>query len=85
MFFRSFYLKFTQAPSITSDGYARKYFGYTGPSCSSFANGVLPTECSLGSAKAANTASTASFVTYFISFFSSPLLGSLSDVWGRRG
>lgn len=78
------FFEFLQVPAITSDSYARLYHGYDGPECSQIESSDLPIECSLGSADAQRAASYASLTQFFVSFIMSPLLGSLSDRYGRK-
>lgn len=74
------------APAITQDSYAKLHYGYTGESCSiDSENGIYNHACELASAEAQKKASFSSFAQYFLLFLTSPLVGSLSDRWGRKG
>jgi len=73
-----------QEPAIISDRYARLNHGYTGTLCSSIDSDLIPNACTLGSADAQNAASIASFVQFAFTFVTSPLVGSLSDRYGRK-
>ena len=68
-----------------SDRYARLYHGYDGEKeCSSYAFGSKPDACSAGSADAQNAVATEQLISNVLTFFTSSLVGSLSDQHGRR-
>ena len=73
-------------PSIMTDRFARLNHGYTGDDCSSFTSiADKPAECLEGSSDAQNTAAFAGLVSNGLTLLTSSLIGSLSDVHGRRG
>ena len=71
-------------PSIMSDRYARLNHGYSGEDCSAYEH-EKPSECIEGSADAQNAAAIASLVSNGLTLLTSSLIGSISDVHGRRG
>lgn len=73
-------------PSIMTDRFARLNHGYTGDDCSSFTSlADKPAECLEGSSDAQDTAAFAGLVSNGLTLLTSSLIGSLSDVHGRRG
>jgi MFS family permease len=73
-------------PSIMTDRFARLNHGYTGDDCSSFTSlADKPAECLEGSSDAQNTAAFAGLVSNGLMLLTSSLIGSFSDVHGRRG
>jgi len=75
-------------PSVMTDRYARLNHGYDtamGDSCASFAMGEKPPECLAGSADAQNAVALEQMVSNVLTFFTSSLVGSLSDEYGRKG
>merc|ERR1712151_1377032 len=73
------------APAVTTDSFARNFYDYNGPACSTIGHTeVLPNQCELATTYAQSVASVAALVKAAIGFFSSPLLGSLSDRRGRK-
>ena len=70
---------------MITDSFARNFYNYTGPLCSSIdAAALLPNECELATSYGQTVASVAALVETVIAFFVSPLLGSLSDRRGRK-
>lgn len=76
---------FLQVPAVMSDRYARLSHGYDGEKCYTFSMEEKPQACLLGSAQAQNTVAIEQLVSNGLTFFTSSLVGSLSDEHGRRG
>jgi hypothetical protein len=73
-------------PSIMTERYAREKYGYDGEYCHSFEEYAdKPEECLLGSADAQTAAAVSELVANTLTFITSSLIGSMSDVHGRRG
>jgi MFS family permease len=72
-------------PAVTIDRYARLYHGYDGEDCGSFDIKAKPLPCLEGSADAQNAVAAEQMFSNILTFFTSSLLGSLSDEYGRRG
>ena len=72
-------------PAIMSDRYARLEHGYTGNMhCGDYPLGEKPQECLDGSADAQNAVAMEQLISNSLTFFTSSLVGSLSDEYGRR-
>jgi hypothetical protein len=75
-------------PAVMTDRYARVRHGYGGaPSCSDYAGNPSerPQECLDGSADAQAGVAFEQLVSNLFTFFTSSLVGSLSDEHGRKG
>lgn len=73
-------------PSVMTDRYARLNHGYNlERNCADFAMGEKPQECLDGSADAQNSVALEQMVSNTLTFFTSSLIGSLSDEYGRKG
>lgn len=71
-------------PAVMTDRYARLIHHFeSAKSCSSFA--VKPPECLAGSADAQTAVATEQMISNVLTFFTSSLIGSLSDEHGRKG
>ena len=71
-------------PAIMSDRYARIAHGWEGDLCSSFAPEDKPQACLQGSSDAQNAVANEQLVSNGLTFFTSSLVGSLSDEYGRK-
>lgn len=73
------------APAVVTDSFARNYYDYNGPSCSSYGTDIaLPSECNSATLYAQSAASISSLIASVLTFIMSPVLGSLSDRIGRK-
>ena len=72
-------------PAVMSDRFARLNYGYTGEPCLQIQRAERPQECVRGNDDAQNAAATSSFISHFLTFTTSSLMGSISDESGRRG
>jgi len=74
-------------PSVMTDRYARLHHGYTlQQDCAEYAMGdEKPQACLDGSADAQNSVALEQMVSNTLTFFTSSLVGSLSDEYGRKG
>ena len=73
-------------PSVMTDRYARLNHGYNlEQDCSEYAMGEKPQACLDGSADAQNSVALEQMVSNTLTFFTSSLIGSLSDEYGRKG
>jgi MFS family permease len=73
-------------PAIMADRYARLRHGFDAPEdCSSYGMAFKPPECLAGFADAQNSVAMEQLVLNSLSFFTSSLVGSLSDEYGRKG
>jgi len=72
-------------PEVLSDRYARLYHGYdwTQP-CSSFHGDLMPTGCQQGSDDAQDASAWSSLLQYLLTLFLNPIVGKMSDIYGRR-
>ena len=68
-------------PSLMMTRYAQQNHGLP---MDQHCGGTSSTLCNLGSANAQTAAATASFINNGLTFFTSSLIGSLSDVYGRK-
>lgn len=69
-----------------SDRYARLHHGYTDATeCSAYGSSSKPDACFAGSADAQNAVAIEQLISNVLTFFTSSLVGSLSDQHGRRG
>lgn len=69
-----------------SDRYARLLYGFNDDlSCSDYLMGQRPQACLAGSASAQNAVAMEQLVSNGLTFFTSSLIGSLSDEYGRKG
>ncbi len=68
-------------PSVMMTRYAQQHHGL---SIEKHCGATSSTLCSLGSADAQTAAAMASFVNNGLTFFTSSLIGSLSDIYGRK-
>lgn len=73
-----------QVPQTIADRYARIHHGYDGPHCSSFDRSHTPTACKAGFDEAQNAAAWANFALSLIALVCNPVVGSVSDVRGRK-
>lgn len=73
-------------PSVMMNRYARLNHGYSlEQDCAEYAMGEKPQECLEGSADAQNSVALEQMVSNTLTFFTSSLVGSLSDEYGRKG
>lgn len=76
-------------PAVVTDRYARLHHGYTdSKDCADYydsSDGSKPEACLKGSADAQNSVALEQLVSNVFTFFTSSLVGSLSDEHGRRG
>jgi DHA1 family tetracycline resistance protein-like MFS transporter len=72
-------------PEILSDRYARLYHHYDGPTCSNFDHELMPEACRNGEDDAQEASAWATLLLNMLTLFFNPVVGSLSDVHGRRG
>jgi len=73
-------------PSVMTDRYARLNHGYElEHDCSSYAMGEKPQACLDGSADAQTAVALEQMISNTFTFFTSSLVGSLSDEYGRKG
>jgi hypothetical protein len=69
-----------------TDRYARLHHGYNDEmDCQEYAQNDKPEACLLGSADAQNAVAISSLISNIFTFFTSSLVGSLSDEHGRKG
>lgn len=71
-------------PEILSDRYARIYHNYDGPECSTFQYDVMPEACEHGADDAQSAQAMGTLFQNLLTLFFSPVVGSMSDVHGRR-
>jgi MFS family permease len=71
-------------PEILSDRYARLHHAYDGPSCSDWEDDVMPAPCIHGADDAQAASAIGTLVLNTFTLFCNPVVGSLSDVHGRR-
>ena len=78
-------------PAVMTDQYAKIYHNFNSfgnednfNSCADYAKGDKPQACLDGSSDAQTFAASASFVSNMLTFFTSSLIGSISDDYGRR-
>jgi MFS family permease len=71
-------------PEILSDRYARLHHAYDGPSCSDWEDDVMPAPCKNGADDAQAASAIGTMVLNTFTLFCNPVVGSLSDVHGRR-
>lgn len=71
-------------PEILSDRYARLHHSYSGPSCSDWADNVMPQPCRNGADDAQAASAIGTLVLNIFTLFCNPIVGSLSDVHGRK-
>jgi hypothetical protein len=83
---RFYFILPSQVPAVMADRYARLNHGYTSSrDCSLYVMGAKPQECLDGSADALNGVAMEQMVSNTLTFFTSSLVGSLSDEHGRKG
>lgn len=74
-----------QVPAVMSDRYARLRHGYTDETdCSAYTASDKPQACFAGFADAQNAVAIEQLISNMLTFFTSSLVGSLSDEHGRR-
>ena len=71
-------------PELLSDRYARIYYRYTGPDCSEFKYDIMPEACQHGADDAQAASAIGTLFLNALTLFFSPVVGSISDVHGRR-
>ena len=71
-------------PEILSDRYARIYHDYDGPDCSTFQYDAMPKACEHGADDAQSASAMGTLFLNLLTLFFSPVVGSMSDVHGRR-
>lgn len=71
-------------PAVTEDRYARLHYGFDGDLCYTYGVEDKPVKCIHGSEDAQNASAIDTFFSDFLSFFTSSLIGSISDSRGRR-
>ena len=75
-----------KVPAVMSDRYARLNHGLTGDKeCNEYGRDEKPEACMLGSADAQNAVAIEQLIANSFTFFTSSLMGALSDEYGRRG
>jgi DHA1 family tetracycline resistance protein-like MFS transporter len=74
-------------PEVLADRYARLYHGYSGEErCSSFSDhNLMPQACRDGADDAQTGSAWGSMVMNMLTFYCNPVIGSQSDIHGRRG
>jgi DHA1 family tetracycline resistance protein-like MFS transporter len=72
-------------PDVLSDRYSRLYYGYDGPHCSNFDRLHKPDACQQGADQAQASSAWASLLLSLLTLVCNPVVGSVSDVRGRRG
>lgn len=73
-------------PAVMTDRYARLNHGYSDArDCSDWASVDKPHECLAGSGDAQNGVAYENLISNVLTFITSSLVGSISDVKGRRG
>jgi MFS family permease len=72
-------------PTVIADRYARIKHGWDGNPCYTFDHDLMPHACMLGGDDAQTGSACMSFVQNLLLFISNPVVGSQSDVQGRRG
>lgn len=72
-------------PDVLSDRYSRLYYGYDGPPCSNFDRVRKPGACQQGADQAQDASAWASLLLSTLTLVCNPVVGSVSDVRGRRG
>jgi len=72
-------------PSVMMDRYARLNHNFDGYACSSYGNDAKPVECSLGSDDAQGASAIEGLVKNSLAFLTSSMIGSISDLRGRKG
>lgn len=72
-------------PAVVGDRYARMRHGYSGEPCAALIKEERPHECLMGNEDAQNSAAIAGFISNFLTFGTSSMMGSISDEKGRRG
>jgi MFS family permease len=71
---------------VATDRLARLHHGYTDKDDMECSEQIIkPKECLDASSEAQNYAATAFMISNTLTFLASPLMGSLSDEYGRRG
>eukprot|EP00980_Cylindrotheca_fusiformis_P008561 scaffold1820_cov129-Cylindrotheca_fusiformis.AAC.2 len=71
-------------PEILSDRYARLDHSYHGPSCSDWDDNVMPVPCKNGADDAQASSAIGTLVLNAFTLFCNPVVGSWSDLHGRR-
>ena len=73
-------------PSIMTERIAKLRYGYDGPSCHTFLQNddSKPMECIAGSTDAQTAASVAALLANTLTLLTSSMIGSISDIHGRR-
>jgi DHA1 family tetracycline resistance protein-like MFS transporter len=72
-------------PAVMADRYARLQHGFNGPDdCSTYGMASKPPECLAGFADAQNAVAMEQLLSNLLTFFTSSLVGSLSDEYGRK-
>ena len=77
---------FLQVPAVMTDRYARLNHGYTDArDCADYSIHTKPQACLDGSADAQNAVAIEQMISNTLTFFTSSLIGSISDEYGRKG
>jgi MFS family permease len=71
-------------PTCISDRYARLHHGYDGKPCYHYEHSMMPKECMAGGDEAQTSSAWMSFAQNILIFLFNPVVGSQSDVQGRR-
>jgi hypothetical protein len=75
-----------QVPAVMTDRYARLNHDYSDQTyCADYSMNDKPKACLLGSADAQNAVAFEQLISNIFTFFTSSLIGSLSDEYGRKG
>lgn len=77
-------MRIVMIPEVCSDRYARLNYGYDGELCYLLKYDHKPKECRLGGDDAQRFAAWSHAGKYTLLFFLSPVVGSMSDLKGRR-
>ena len=71
-------------PDVIADRFARLHHGYSGEPCSEFDRSEKPEACQQGTDNAQAAAAYANVALSMLALICNPVLGSLSDAYGRR-
>jgi DHA1 family tetracycline resistance protein-like MFS transporter len=71
-------------PEILSDRYSRLYYDYDGPPCKDYDHDTMPEACHQGADDAQAASAWGTLLLNMFTLFCNPVVGSLSDVHGRR-
>lgn len=81
-----FFSSYSQVPAVMTDRYARLNHGYQGiQTCADYGMRDKPQACLDGSADAQRAVAMEQMISNILTFFTSSLMGSISDEYGRKG